>query len=639
VRRATLTAIAALVALLALPATASAITKTWHGDVDNNWATPGNWSTNSVPTFGDTAVISSASDGSPNPNPTVSSGDQIAGEVQLEAFSGRTLTVSGGTLQVDDQDGESGQITAGPFTGVTVSGTGNLVFVSMLITPATSMTLSGGFIDGENFFSGGGGLFATAPTTVTNSGTRYGANTCVSFAGSSCTGGLSLQSNVSINQTADINMGGGSPGSTDRFLQILDGTYTLNGNPDLMASANAPTVFVGSGATLRKTGVGTDSEVAPALTVGNSGTVNGASGVLDVSNNLTNLSSGTLSGGNYTIDGGARLRLPDQITDLDADLSIAGNGELTDSDAVPNPGLANLGDIESNGTLTFTGNHTEATVLDDVNGTLALNGTSSLSNGAATETFINGGGLLTGTGTLDGEVFNQGTVAPGASPGLLTVAGNYSQSPDGQLDIEVEGTGDGEFDVLRVDGGAPGPPPGDVTLDGELALLPSAGYANSAQPGDAVSFLRYDGERVSGTEFDTPATVNPPLSGGKPFTASYDDPAKRVLAVVGEGPPPPPPPPPPPGDTAAPDTQITKGPAAKTKNRQAGFDFTSTEPGSTFNCAVDGQQAFRPCTSPTALKVSRGTHTFSVQATDAAGNVDPTPATYTWKVRKKKPKK
>jgi hypothetical protein len=33
--------------------------------------------------------------------------------------------------------------------------------------------------------------------------------------------------------------------------------------------------------------------------------------------------------------------------------------------------------------------------------------------------------------------------------------------------------------------------------------------------------------------------------------------------------------------------------------------------------------------------VKRGRHTFSVRAEDAAGNVDPSRAKYSWKVRKK----
>ena len=46
--------------------------------------------------------------------------------------------------------------------------------------------------------------------------------------------------------------------------------------------------------------------------------------------------------------------------------------------------------------------------------------------------------------------------------------------------------------------------------------------------------------------------------------------------------------PPAPPDTAAPDTTITKGPQDKTKKKQAIFEFTSTETGSTFECSVDG---------------------------------------------------
>jgi hypothetical protein len=35
------------------------------------------------------------------------------------------------------------------------------------------------------------------------------------------------------------------------------------------------------------------------------------------------------------------------------------------------------------------------------------------------------------------------------------------------------------------------------------------------------------------------------------------------------------------------------------------------------------------------VKVKKGKHTFQVRATDAAGNIDPTPASDAWKVKKK----
>jgi hypothetical protein len=107
---------------------------------------------------------------------------------------------------------------------------------------------------------------------------------------------------------------------------------------------------------------------------------------------------------------------------------------------------------------------------------------------------------------------------------------------------------------------------------------------------------------------------------------------------------------PPPGgdgsDTDPPETTITSGPPnkVKTKKKQAGatFAFTSSEAGSSFQCAVDGQALKVPCTSPFKVKVKAKkktrTHEFDVRATDAAGNADPTPAEDDWKVKRKKKK-
>jgi large repetitive protein len=47
---------------------------------------------------------------------------------------------------------------------------------------------------------------------------------------------------------------------------------------------------------------------------------------------------------------------------------------------------------------------------------------------------------------------------------------------------------------------------------------------------------------------------------------------------------------------------------------------------------------FEPCASPKQVKAKKGKHSFAVRATDAAGNTDPTPATRSWTVKKKKKK-
>jgi len=85
-------------------------------------------------------------------------------------------------------------------------------------------------------------------------------------------------------------------------------------------------------------------------------------------------------------------------------------------------------------------------------------------------------------------------------------------------------------------------------------------------------------------------------------------------------------------DSTAPNTTIDSNPAALTNSTSASFAFSSNETGSTFECKLDGG-TFAACTSPKSLTgLSEGSHTFSVRATDGAGNVDATPATYTWNV-------
>jgi hypothetical protein len=95
-----------------------------------------------------------------------------------------------------------------------------------------------------------------------------------------------------------------------------------------------------------------------------------------------------------------------------------------------------------------------------------------------------------------------------------------------------------------------------------------------------------------------------------------------------------------PPDTTAPETTITAGPEqdSTSENESATFEFTSSESNSTFECkttsgsfgqAIKGDDVgfWHPCTSPMTYSPLRDDNiTFQVRATDAAGNVDPTPA-------------
>ncbi|MCX7624163.1 MAG: metallophosphoesterase [Thermomicrobium sp.] len=87
----------------------------------------------------------------------------------------------------------------------------------------------------------------------------------------------------------------------------------------------------------------------------------------------------------------------------------------------------------------------------------------------------------------------------------------------------------------------------------------------------------------------------------------------------------------PPPDTAPPETTITSGPPATTSETTATFAFAASEP-ATFQCSLDGGPV-QPCTSPVTYSgLSAGLHTFSVTAIDSAGNVDPSPATWSWEI-------
>jgi hypothetical protein len=94
-------------------------------------------------------------------------------------------------------------------------------------------------------------------------------------------------------------------------------------------------------------------------------------------------------------------------------------------------------------------------------------------------------------------------------------------------------------------------------------------------------------------------------------------------------------PPPPPADTTPPETTINQGieEGAISNNTTQTFTFSSSEPGSTFACQLDGG-ASQDCNSgsTTYAALGDGAHVFSVRATDAAGNSDATPATRTFTI-------
>jgi hypothetical protein len=86
------------------------------------------------------------------------------------------------------------------------------------------------------------------------------------------------------------------------------------------------------------------------------------------------------------------------------------------------------------------------------------------------------------------------------------------------------------------------------------------------------------------------------------------------------------------GARGAPQTTLKHKPPHRTHDRTPTFRFAADEPHSTFQCKLDAKP-FKPCRSPfTTKKLTLGPYTFKVRARDESGKLDPSPASYSFRV-------
>ena len=147
-------------------------------------------------------------------------------------------------------------------------------------------------------------------------------------------------------------------------------------------------------------------------------------------------------------------------------------------------------------------------------------------------------GTIAGIGVISGNVMSSGRVAPGFSPGILTIDGNFTQQPDGELEIEVGGLLPGDqHDQLIVTGVAqlsgrlnmpiidvPGSPP--LNANDEIVILAAEGVLGKFRsfaapnfvneyPNLAVAVLYGPNEvrlRFATPTFNSPVFPPPPVS-------------------------------------------------------------------------------------------------------------------------------
>ena len=90
-------------------------------------------------------------------------------------------------------------------------------------------------------------------------------------------------------------------------------------------------------------------------------------------------------------------------------------------------------------------------------------------------------------------------------------------------------------------------------------------------------------------------------------------------------------------DVTPPETMVDSGPTSPTTSTSATFVFSGSDDVTLagdlhFECRLDGG-TFAACTSPlTYSGLLEGSHTFQVRAMDDVGNVEPTPANFSWNI-------
>lgn len=175
------------------------------------------------------------------------------------------------------------------------------------------------------------------------------------------------------------------------------------------------------------------------------------------------------------------------INDSGATLSKTGSGASTISWDVVNNGTIDVheGQLDVGANLTGTGK-----VNIDSHATLQASGEEFQAHDLNIETdgtFIFSGSRLEVV-NFTGDFFHDtGIYAPGASPAVSLLSGNYTMTSDAQFEVEIGGTGVGAFDQLAV--------MGDVNLlHGSLLVSMWDNFTLSA--GQVFNFMQVDGNLI-----------------------------------------------------------------------------------------------------------------------------------------------
>jgi autotransporter-associated beta strand protein len=423
------------------------------------------------------------------------SGFYSYGSLNVAAAAGQTANLACNGPGAANNNAYSG-IALGDAVHVgTNGGTGHLTINNCMLLPgdgpqaydAGYVTLGSGSI---NFINGGQIAKNNGPEEYLSDGDGTNAAS-VSFDQSSAAlgSGLSVAANASLSVTnlSSIMMGnlaipanlihiggGGSGPTTVTFDNSTLAAYLLSyGGNVSIGGSNTTTFTVKNGAQFSLTNGAPPGYYQSSIPIGASGgTVN-----MDVTgtNSIFSLSAPVTVGSNST----ATVQIDNNaVATFGYTLTIASGGNLK----ILSGARLNVGslDLSSAGSFDMTG------------------GTVNLTGGTLTaSTFtVPATGTFKGTGNTTGNVINNGTVAPGDAPGIITVGGNYAQGSGGTLTIGLGGTNPGtQYDQLKVTGTA--------SFAGALNVATLNGFA--PRQGNQFQILSF------GPETGTFSTISEPM--------------------------------------------------------------------------------------------------------------------------------
>jgi hypothetical protein len=450
-------------------------------------------------------------------------GAMVGGSIAVATTADGTFTQGGGSTQVTN-------ITA----GASASRTGT-VNVTGGTLAANSLTLGapGG---GTGVYAQSGGaanvvqfnVGANAAATVSGGQLLVSGVATISGNGS---GGTYTQAGGTTNVNGELHVGGG--GGTGRLV-IADGTLAA-ARTTLGAGGGTATVEV-TGGVFRPVVLLTHQDAAAATVTISGGQVETSGiqffgpgvmtqtgGVVATPVNGNLLVNSRAPGASQYVLAGGNLRTSYMLIHKTNAAPVAGSGKtgvfvqsggVADVDAVviePSGKVDHTGgqmnvraELDARGTLDYGGGSAQLNIGTNafasfVHGNIlaANNATFSGANGSlmsfANQAQYDSVGTVTssglvhiagqalvieedqsigGSGTIEGNVTNEGTIAPGSSPGALAINGSYTQADSGALLMEIAGTDAEQFDTLTASGAA--------SLDGELNVALLDGFVPSA---------------------------------------------------------------------------------------------------------------------------------------------------------------